>query len=81
MLSALLDGNNVHESGGVAWLGSDLVVDLDETLSGDGQDFSSSQGVLESVSQQDDQGERLADLVGTRGWSRSICSRELVQHP
>jgi hypothetical protein len=46
VLSTLFNRDNVHESGRVAWLCSHLVVDLDQSLSSDSQDFSSSQGIL-----------------------------------
>jgi len=36
VLAGLVDGDDVHETGGVADVGSDLVVDLDEALHHDG---------------------------------------------
>lgn len=81
VLSALLNGDNIHESSRVAWLSADLAVDLDESLCGDGLNFTSGQGVLETISQQDDKRERFADLVRTGSRSGSICAGKLVQHP
>lgn len=49
VLAGLLDGDNVHETGGVGLLGADFVVDLDETLHEDGIDLAAIESVLESV--------------------------------
>lgn len=53
VLSGLLDGDDVHESGRVVGIRADLSVDLDETLHDDGRNFLSGECVLESVTQED----------------------------
>jgi len=60
VLSSLLDGDNILESSGVSRIGSDLSVDLDESLHDDLRDFVSSKGVFQSVSQQNNEGKALS---------------------
>jgi hypothetical protein len=65
-----------HEAGRVGLVGSDLSVDLDESLLNDRGDLSSSESVLQSVSEEDGEGERLSQLVrtGRRSGSLSVSS-------
>lgn len=76
-----LDGNDVHETSRVGFIGPDLSINLDDPLRHDGGDFSAGQGVLQSVSQEDGQGQAFSELVGTGGRSRGVGARQLVQHP
>ena len=65
-----------HEASRVGLVGSDLSVDLDESLLNDRGDLSSSESVLQSVSEEDGEGERLSQLVrtGRRSGSLSVSS-------
>lgn len=56
-----------HEASGVSVVGADLVVHLNQSLSGDRGDLTSSQGILEAVTEEDGEREGLAELVGTGG--------------
>ena len=49
VLAGLLDGDHVHEAGGVGGVGADLAVDLDETLHQDGLDLATVEGVLQTI--------------------------------
>ena len=49
VLAGLLDGDDVHEAGGVGGVGADLAVDLDETLHQDGLDLATVEGVLQTI--------------------------------
>ena len=49
VLAGLLDGDDVHESGGEGGVGADLAVDLDQTLHHDRLDLATVQGVLEAI--------------------------------
>lgn len=51
VLVGLLEGDDIHESGWVCWVGSDLSVDLDEALHKDGLDLTSVESVLQSAHQ------------------------------
>ena len=81
VLAGLLEGDDVHESGGEGGVGADLAVNLDQTLHQDGLDLTTVQGVLETVADEDDQGKAVAQLVGTGGGLGSVGSGHLVQEP
>lgn len=81
VLASLLDTNNVHVTGGVGLVGSDLAVDLDEALHDDGLGLAAVEGVLESVADEDDQGHAVAEFVRTGRWAGSVGSGQLVQEP
>jgi hypothetical protein len=72
LLTSLLNGDDVHESSGVSAVSADLAIDLDETLHKDVLDFLTVQGILQTVTQEDDEGKALAGLVGTSAGLRSI---------
>lgn len=61
-----------HESSRVGDVGADLAIDLDEPLHADLLHLISSQGILEAVPQEDDEGQALPQLVGTGGRTRSL---------
>lgn len=61
-----------HEPSWVGDISADLAIDLDEPLHADLLDLISSQSVLETVPQKDDEGQALPQLVGTGGWTRSL---------
>lgn len=67
VLAGLLDRDHVHEPGGEGGIGADLAVDLDEALHEDGLGLTGIERVLQSVTDEDDQGQRVAELVRTRG--------------
>lgn len=52
----LFDRDHVHISGGVGGIRSNLAVDFHEALHEDGLGFSAIEGVLEAVSNEDNQG-------------------------
>lgn len=66
MLASLVNRDHVHESGRVGDVGSDLAIDLDEALHQDGHGLTVVQGVLETISKEDDQGEAVTGFLVTR---------------
>jgi hypothetical protein len=72
VLTGLLDRDGIHESSGVGGIGTDLVVDLDETLHKDGLNLLTVESVLETVADQDDQRQALTELVGTGSGAGSL---------
>lgn len=70
--NAQTTGTLTHESSGVGDVGADLAVDLDEPLHADLLHLIPSQGVLEAIPQEDDEGQALPQLVGTGGRTRSL---------
>ena len=59
----------------------DLVVDLNKSLHEDGLDLTTVESVLQTVSEKDDERERLSKLVGTGRGSGGVSTGQLVQHP
>lgn len=81
VLASLLDGDDVHEAGGEGGVGADLAVNLDETLHQDALGLTVVEGVLETVAQEDDEGQAFSLLVGTGRRLGSVDTRELVEKP
>jgi hypothetical protein len=81
VLAGLLEGDDVHESSGEGAVGADLAVNLDQTLHEDSLDLTTVQGVLETVADEDDQRQTVAQLVRTGGCLGSVGSGHLVQEP
>ena len=80
-ITRLLKLDNVHETSGVVEVGTDLAVDLDTTFQADLLAFLSGQGVLETLTKDDGNGEALALLVGTGGGLGSPDSAHLSEVP
>lgn len=81
VLARLLDGDDVHEAGGVGDVGADLAVDLDEALHHDGLGLAVVERILEAVADEDDQRHAVAELMGTGRRARGIHARQLVEKP
>lgn len=74
VLASLLNRDDVHQTSGESRVGADLAVDLDEALHEDGIDLTSVQGILEAVAEEDDQRQRVTELVRTGRCLGSICT-------
>lgn len=81
VLAGLLDADDIHESSGVGAVGADLAVDLDEALHEDGIDLAGVEGVLQPVTDEDDERETVPQLVRTGRWARGIGTGQFVQEP
>lgn len=81
VLASLLDVDNIHEAGGEGHVGADLVVDLDQALHDNGLGLAVVEGVLQAVTDEDDQGKTVASLVGTGRGLGSVATGQLVQEP
>lgn len=81
VLASLLDGDDVHETGGVGGIGADLAVDLDQSLHQDGLGLAVVESILEAVSDEDDQGHAVAELVRTGRRLGSVGAGQLVKQP
>jgi len=81
VFSALLHLDDVHESGRVSVVCADPSVDFDEPLGEDLLDFGVRQSVLETIPQEERQGETLAELVGTGRWTGGVTTSQFVEHP
>jgi hypothetical protein len=81
VLASLLDGDDVHEAGGVGGIGADLAVDLDQSLHQDGLGLTVVESILETVADEHDQGHAVAELVRTGRRLRSVGAGQLVKQP
>lgn len=81
VLAGLLDGDDIHEAGGVGHVGADLGVDLDQALHEDGLGLAVVERILEAVSDEDDQRHAVAELVRTGRGLRGVDTGQLVQQP
>jgi len=56
MLIRLFDRDHIHKSSGVSGVCPDLTIDFDESLVDDRDDFTTSQGILQTVTEEDGEG-------------------------
>ena len=77
VLASLLNRDDVHETGREGAVGADLAVDLDQTLHDNRLDLLSVKRILETVAEEDDQRQRVAELVRTGGGLRSVGTWKL----
>ena len=61
-----------HKTSGVGLVGTNFAVDFDQALLDDGCHFSASQGILQSVAEEDGEREGFAKFVGTRRGARGL---------
>lgn len=80
-LAGLLDGDDVHEAGGVGLVGADLAIDLDQALHEDGAGLTVVESILEAVSEEDDQRHAVTELVRTGRGLGSVGAGEFVEQP
>jgi len=81
LIIGLRDFDNIHETGREVRIGSHLSINLDVLLDADDLSFTSSQGILQAVSQDEDKWQALSQLVRALGWARSPDTVHLGQHP
>lgn len=81
VLASLLDGDDVHEAGGVGDVGADLAVNLNEALHHDGLGLAVVEGILQPVADEDDQGHAVPELVRTGRGTGGVDTREFVEQP
>jgi len=81
VLASLLDGNDIHEACWVCSVGADLAIDLDQALHDNGLGLTCVESILQTVSDEYDEGHALAELVRTCGWTRSVGTGQFVQKP
>jgi hypothetical protein len=81
VLASLLDGDDIHETSWVGGISSDLAINLDQALHDNGLGLARVESILEAVSDEDDEGHAVAELVRTGGRTRSVGTGKLVQKP
>jgi len=81
VLISLGNVNDIHETNGVGLVSADLAVDVDQAVHEDGDNLLAGQSILQAVSEEKDEGQALASLVGTGRWLRGKDTRKLVKKP
>jgi len=81
VLICFVDGNNIHESSWKAELSANFSVHLYQALLTDHPSFVVCQRVLQTVSQEENERQRLTKLVRSTSRSRRKRAAHFVQHP
>ena len=80
-ISTTFEGDDIHETSRVGGVSADLVINLDKTLHADHLDFMVGEGVLQTVTDDEEKRQAFSLLVGTTGRLRSPNTAHLVKHP
>ena len=80
-ISTTFEGDDIHETGRVGGVSADLVINLDKTLHANHLDFMVGEGVLQTVTDDEEKRQAFSLLVGTAGRLRSPNTAHLVKHP
>jgi len=75
VLASLVDGDDIHVASRIGKVCSNLAIDLDQALHQDGSRLAVIQGVLEAVSEEDNQRKAVSSFVRARGCLRGIGTR------
>jgi hypothetical protein len=74
VLASLVDRDHVHVASRVCRVCSDLAIDFDEALHDNLLDLTAIEGVLETISNEDDERKAVTELVRAGRGTRSICA-------
>ena len=72
VFTSLFNADDIHETSREGGVGTDLTIDLDQTLHQDRLDFTTVKSVLQTVTDEDDQRQTFTGLVRTGGRLRGI---------
>jgi len=78
---SFFDGDDIHETGWEGAVTSNFTVNFDQVLLQNFLHFIPGKGIMETISEEDDQWEALPLLVWTLGWLGCENSSEFVEHP
>merc|ERR1711990_1033293 len=78
---SFFDGDDIHETGWEGNVTSNFTVNFDQVLLQNFLHFIPGKGIMETISEEDDQWEALPLLVWTLGWFGCENSCEFVEHP
>lgn len=81
VLPSFLNADNIHETGWVCCISSDFAIHLDQTLHNDSLGLARVQGILETISDEDDQWHAVAKLVRTGRRAGSVGTRQFIEEP
>jgi hypothetical protein len=81
VLVRLFERDDILEAGGVVDVTADLVINLDKSSHDNHNSLAAGQSVFQTVTKNEDEGETLAQFVGTSGGMGSPGASHLVKHP
>jgi len=81
IFSSLFNLDDIHETGWESGISSHFAVDLDKPLLHNSAHFLGSQGILQTISQENRNWHRFAQLVGSGAWTTRVNTSKFVQHP
>lgn len=70
-----------HKTSRIIGISANLSINLDQALHHDLSNFTISQGVLQPITEEDNQRERFPEFVWPSRWSGGIHTPKFVQHP
>ena len=73
--------DNIHKTGWVTWVGTDLSIDLNKSVLDNSLNFVSIEGILQSVTEEDDEWKAFTKFMGTSGWVGGKFTLGLGKHP
>src|SRR5579871_3627553 len=79
ILASFLNGDNIHETSWVCSICTDFTINFDEALHHDRFCLSCIQGILQTISKEDDERKRISKLMRTRRRARSIGTGKFVK--
>jgi len=80
-VASLGDGDNIHETCGETFVSADLAVNLYKAFHADSVAFSLGEGVLKAVTEDDDEGKGLTELVRASTGAGGPDTVHLAEHP
>lgn len=72
VLASLLDLDDIHKAGGVVDISANLAINLDVTLHNNGVSLTLVQSILQTVADENNKGQALTELVGSRRRTRGL---------
>lgn len=70
-----------HKTSRIIRIGANLSINLDQALHYDLSNLAISQGILQPITEEDNQRERFPEFVWTSRWPGGIHTPEFIQHP
>jgi len=81
VLASLLDADDIHEASWVGGISADLAINLDQALHNNCFGLARVEGILQTVSDEDDKRHAVSQFVRTGGRTGSIGTGQFVQEP
>lgn len=70
-----------HKTSRIVGISANLSINFNQALHYNLSNLAISQGILQSITEEDNQRERFPEFVWTGGWSGGIYTPKFIQHP